>query len=395
MLARRLSQWRSLGAGLPLPGARSIPGARKPPLLVPVLEARRTVLEPSSPVDEPPVLDLATGAGVGRAAGRWFVRRSPSRRRSHRPKQSRHSCSTPHRWSLPRCWNPPAGRLPGAGARPMPALPSAAVRASRRPIACATARLLQDETAAEHQQPIKLGHFHDNLQWHVVHMTGKWQAPSRKNERRTDPPDLSPKVSQKLTNCQKGAKEGAGRSHLGPDRKFRDGLASLGRRLGTRRDYAPYSEALPLVLVAAGIGCSGFQARSPRRPTGGPSSTAGGQRPPAPPAPGPRAATGSAVTGPGTTGGASSGAGTSATSAGSSTGTTGRPPPPVYVDGGYVRCEASLATDGGERTLTWECRPGTYFCATDGNETCAQCLSDSDCGNYDLPTFDPSRAAIG
>ena len=141
---------------------------------------------------------------------------------------------------------------------------------------------------------------------------------------------------------------------------------------------------LCIALAIAGIGCQGSS--STASSAGGvPSSSASGN------APGSTAASSSggssAASSTGTTGGSPSGSGTTGTSAGSSTGR----PPPIYIDGGYVRCEASVLTDAGQEALAWECRPGTYFCATDGTRTCAQCLSDSDCTNYDLPTFDPNR----
>ena len=89
------------------------------------------------------------------------------------------------------------------------------------------------------------------------------------------------------------------------------------------------------------------------------------------------------------TGASSAGSGTTGASGGSSSGasssgtTTG--PLPAYVDGGYVFC----AIDGGDAPVNWMCQPGTYFCGIPG--ACAQCRSDSDCVDQDLPTYDPLR----
>jgi len=141
------------------------------------------------------------------------------------------------------------------------------------------------------------------------------------------------------------------------------------------------TRTLCVVLVLAGSGCQGSISTQLTASAGLASSAAGSIAAGS-------SSTGTSASSSGTTGGTSSGSGTTGTSAGSS---TGRPPPPVYVDGGYVRCELSVLTDGGTEALTWECRPGTYFCATDGTMTCAECLSDSDCANDDLPTFDPMR----
>ncbi len=88
------------------------------------------------------------------------------------------------------------------------------------------------------------------------------------------------------------------------------------------------------------------------------------------------------------TGGSTSagmGGGSGSTSAG--TGTGGRTVP--FIDGGYVFCTAEVTVDGGQSQARWMCPPGTYFCLSPGN--CAQCLSDSDCSNEDLPTYGPTR----
>ncbi len=89
------------------------------------------------------------------------------------------------------------------------------------------------------------------------------------------------------------------------------------------------------------------------------------------------------------TGASSAGSGTTGASGGSSSGasssgtTTG--PLPAYVDGGYVFC----AIGGGDALVNWMCQAGTYFCGIPG--ACAQCRSDSDCVDQDLPTYDPLR----
>jgi hypothetical protein len=61
----------------------------------------------------------------------------------------------------------------------------------------------------------------------------------------------------------------------------------------------------------------------------------------------------------------------------------------VYVDGGYVFCTSEVAVDGGDENFSWWCQPGTYFCGLPG--ACAQCRSDADCADQDLPTWDPLR----
>ena len=52
-------------------------------------------------------------------------------------------------------------------------------------------------------------------------------------------------------------------------------------------------------------------------------------------------------------------------------------------------CSEDVATDAGQSRVRWMCPPGTYICLSPGR--CAQCLSDSDCANGDLPTYEPSR----
>ncbi len=61
---------------------------------------------------------------------------------------------------------------------------------------------------------------------------------------------------------------------------------------------------------------------------------------------------------------------------------------PPFVDGGYVFCAALV--DGG--SAHWMCQPGTYLCDLSGNPgNCFQCVSDSDCADQSLPTYDPNR----
>ncbi len=79
-------------------------------------------------------------------------------------------------------------------------------------------------------------------------------------------------------------------------------------------------------------------------------------------------------------------------SGGSSTGA----PPIAFVDGGYVSCSLAFApdagADGGGGPAHWDCRPGTYTCDPSGDiGQCFQCLSDQDCANQRLPTYDPRR----
>ncbi len=112
---------------------------------------------------------------------------------------------------------------------------------------------------------------------------------------------------------------------------------------------------------------------------------------------------GAGVAGPGCQGGpgsqgaaGSSGSsqGVGAGSTGGSTGTasgTGTGGGLTFIDGGYVVCTASETADaGGASLVSWMCPAGTYVCGSPGS--CAQCLSDADCMNQALPTFDPKRA---
>ncbi len=52
-------------------------------------------------------------------------------------------------------------------------------------------------------------------------------------------------------------------------------------------------------------------------------------------------------------------------------------------------CSAQVNPDAGSGTYEWMCNPGTYFCQSPGS--CAQCLSDADCADAELPTYEPSR----
>jgi len=82
--------------------------------------------------------------------------------------------------------------------------------------------------------------------------------------------------------------------------------------------------------------------------------------------------------------------GTSTTGASTTTGTGAAGRPPDFVDGGYVFCSRQVDTDAGSGVAEWMCPPGTYFCQSPGS--CAQCLSDADCANPELPTYEPSRS---
>ena len=105
-------------------------------------------------------------------------------------------------------------------------------------------------------------------------------------------------------------------------------------------------------------------------------------------------APGTSSTSAGTTGSSGTsttgGAGTSGSSTGS--GITLLP----AVDGGYVFCALPSAADAGPDgdggPASWMCTPGTYLCDVSGNlGNCFQCLSDTDCTNRALPTYDQRR----
>ena len=92
-------------------------------------------------------------------------------------------------------------------------------------------------------------------------------------------------------------------------------------------------------------------------------------------------------------GAASSGGGTGSAAGSTGTGTaggTGTGGVPSFVDGGYVFCTAQEVGDAGSGLVSWMCPSGTYFCGSP--ESCSQCLSDADCANQALPTYDPKRA---
>lgn len=101
--------------------------------------------------------------------------------------------------------------------------------------------------------------------------------------------------------------------------------------------------------------------------------------------------------GTGTSGSGSTGSSAASSSGGSGTtgGTAGTPPPPI-IDGGYVFCFVSDSPVGGPDrdggAVSWMCEPGTYLCDLQGPPgNCFQCLSDSDCANRGLPTYDRNR----
>jgi hypothetical protein len=92
---------------------------------------------------------------------------------------------------------------------------------------------------------------------------------------------------------------------------------------------------------------------------------------------------GTASSSTGTSTGSGTGTGVSSSTGGASS--TGTPPSPL-IDGGYVFCLSASADAG------WLCRPGTYLCDLNAKPgSCFQCLSDSDCANRDLPTYDSRR----
>ena len=121
----------------------------------------------------------------------------------------------------------------------------------------------------------------------------------------------------------------------------------------------------PIALVLCGaFGCSGENGPSSQSSGSGSSSSGGSSQ----------------SNGAGSTGG-STGTGTAG-----GTGTGGFP---TFVDGGYVFCTAEKTADAGGGRLSWMCPAGTYFCGIP--ESCSQCLSDADCTNQALPTYDPKR----
>ncbi len=121
------------------------------------------------------------------------------------------------------------------------------------------------------------------------------------------------------------------------------------------------ARALPIALVLwFGLGCSDGNGTNSQG-SGARSSSSGG---------------GAASSG---------GSGGTATTGGSGTGGY-----QTFIDGGYVSCSAQEPADAGPPVVvSWACPAGTYFCGLP--RSCTQCLSDADCANQALPTFDPKR----